>query len=385
MRKIILACLGVALIVAAVFGAIAIVANKKQPKPKAEKLIKTVFVDTVRNTTVPIRISAQGNLLAKRRVALFSEVQGIFKTGAKAFKTGQAYQKGKSLIRIDASEYYATVQAAKSKFYNLMTSIMPDLQLDYPEIFDKWEQYVRGFEMEKTVPDLPLTNSDKEKYFITGRGVYSTYYDVKNLEQRLAKYTIYAPFDGILSKAVVTEGTLIRPGQELGTFIQTGVYEMEIAMSKEYAHLLKVDAAVTLVDRNNAEKFQGKVVRVNGSIDQATQTITVFVEVRNAALKEGMYLEATLDAKEEPDAISIDRGLLQPDNRVFVVRGGMLNLIDVQPVFFSDKKVVVKGIPSGLLLVSKNVPGAYDGMLVRIYNAGEESDLEQQKPDNAAL
>ncbi len=51
-------------------------------------------------------------------------------------------------------------------------------------------------------------SSEKENYFITGRGIVSSYYNLKNLEQRLSKYVISAPFSGILTEALVTEGTL---------------------------------------------------------------------------------------------------------------------------------------------------------------------------------
>jgi membrane fusion protein (multidrug efflux system) len=80
-----------------------------------------------------------------------------------------------------------------------------------------------------------------------------------------------------------------------------------------------------------------------------------------------------LQAKEETDAIAIARGLLQPNNQVFTVRDSILDIIDVKPVYFSDKEVVVKGVPNGTKLVSKPVPGAYAGMLVKIYQEKDSS------------
>ncbi|GAA4273125.1 HlyD family efflux transporter periplasmic adaptor subunit [Aquimarina gracilis] len=367
MRKIILSVLGLLLIVGAVFLAGKIIDSKTRPKPRPAKVIKTVFVDTIQNQTVPIQISANGNLTAKRRLELYAEVQGIFKGGAKLFKTGQTYRKGQSLIRIDASEYYASVQSAKSNLYNQITAIMPDLRLDYPEIYDKWQAYLTSFDMNKATPKLPETSSDKEKYFITGRNIYTSYYNVKNLEQRLAKYTISAPFDGVLTEALVNEGTLIRQGQKLGEYIDTDVYEMEVAVGKEYGDLLKVGKPVALSNLNNTKNFTGTVTRINGRVDQATQTITAFIEVKEPSLKEGMYLEANLDAKKEENAIEIDRSLLQEGNKIFVVRDSILDVVDVNPVYFSDKKVVLKGVPDQTIILSKSVPGAYAGMLVSVY------------------
>ncbi len=173
MRKIILYILGALLLVVAYFGAQYIIANSEQPKPQAEEIVKTVFVENVKNKTVPIVITATGNLIAKNRLELYSEVQGVFRSSARDFKAGQPYKKGETLIRMDAAEYYASVQAARSEFYNLVTSLMPDLRLDFPEAFQTWEQYLATIDINKSLPALPQVTNDKLNYFITGRGVNS--------------------------------------------------------------------------------------------------------------------------------------------------------------------------------------------------------------------
>jgi len=365
------------LIVASIYGAIAIVKSKTTPRPRPAKVVKTVFVDTVQNTSVPIVVPANGNLVAKERVELYAEVQGVFRHGSKLFKAGQNYRKGQTLIRIDAAEYYASVQSAKSSLYNLITSVMPDLRLDYPEISGKWEDYLKGFDMNKPTPPLPEMTSDKERYFITGRGILTNYYNVKNMEQRLSKYTISAPFDGVLTEALVTEGTLIRSGQKLGEFINPDVYELQVAISKTFSDLLKVGKQVELVNLDGSKTFKGTVTRINARVDQNSQTINAFIEVHNPSLKEGMYLEANLNAREETDAIEVDRGLLMENNQIFVVRDSILDLIDVKPVYFTDKSVVLKDVPNGITILSKPVVGAYAGMLVKVYedngSAGGES------------
>lgn len=365
LRKVILSILGIALVVGAIVLSKNLIANKNKPKPVPPKVVKTVFVDTVKNTTIPIVISASGNLVAKRRVELFSEVQGVFKSTGKLFRPGQEYRQGQALIRIDASEYYASVQSAKSNLYNDIAAIMPDLRLDFPEVFDKWQTYLSSFDIEKTTPKLPKMTSEKENYFITGRGIVSSYYNVKNLEQRLSKFYINAPFSGVLTEALVTEGSLVRNGQKLGEFIDTSVFEMEVAISKAYANFLKVGEKVQLQTLDSAQDYQGKVTRINGNVDLTTQTITAFIEVKHPDLKEGFYLEARLDARDEPNAIEINRNLLLDDNNIFILRDSILDTTPVKPVYFTDTKVVLKGIEDGMVIISKPVPGAYSGMLVK--------------------
>lgn len=368
MRNLILSLVGVALIAGAVVIGNKIANSKKKRRPVPEKIVKTVFTNNVKNGEVQIVIPANGNLVAKRRVELFSEVQGVFKGNGKLFKAGQKYVKGETLIRIDASEFYASVQASKSNLYNTIAAIMPDLRLDFPEIFPKWQNYLRRFDLEKTTPKLPEMTSDKENYFITGRGIVSSYYNVKNQEQRLLKYTIKAPFSGILTQAQVTEGSLVRNGQKLGEFIDPSTYEMEVALGKKYASFLEVGESVLLKDIEGTKTYNGIVSRVNGSINATTQTITAFIEVKSNQLKEGMYLEANLNAKKESNAIQINRSLITDNEEIFIVRDSVLDLIKVEPVFFSDTEVVLKGVPDGTVILEKPIPGAYAGMMVKPYD-----------------
>ena len=228
------------------------------------------------------------------------------------------------------------------------------------------------------MPPLPETSSENVKYFVTGRGVYSSYYNLKNLEQRLGKYSIYAPFDGILTEALVTKGTLIRQGQKLGEFINTSVFEVELAIGKTFSDLLKLGENVELSLPQSSKTYTGTVSRVNGRIDPATQTIQVFVEVKGEDLKEGMYLEAQLEAREQPNAIKISRKLLVDESEIYIVRDSVLDIIPVQPVHFSPKEVVVQGVPDGTKILSKSIPGAYAGMLVKVNESSTPSSANTE-------
>lgn len=365
LRKILLSLLGVAFIVGGVMYAKYLIDNKNKPKPQFDKVVKNVFTQEVFNGDVPIIIPANGNLVAKRRLELYAEVQGLFKISNNQFKPGAVYRQGETLISIDADEFYASVQAAKSNLYNDIAAIMPDLRLDFPEVYPKWLNYLSNFDIQKTTQKLPEMTSEKENFFITGRGIVSAFYNVKNMEQRLVKYRIVAPYSGILTEALVTEGTLIRSGQKLGEFIDPSVYEMQVAITKTFSSLLEVGKKVELSTLDKTKTYQGVVSRVNGSIDAATQTITAFIEVKHPDLKEGMYLEANLDAKTESNAIEIRRALLLESNEIFVVRDSVLDLIPVKPVYFSERTVVLKDIPDGTVILSRQVPGAYAGMLVK--------------------
>ena len=365
-RKVIGLVLGVIFLAGAGLIAKTLIENNKRPAKEVPKTVKTVFASPILNTEIPIVIKANGNLVASRKIELYSEVQGVFRERPKAFKSGQAYQKGEVLMDIDSQEFYTSLLAQRSTLYDLITGMMPDIRFDHPESFAHWEAYLQAFDLEKPLSPLPKPISDKEKYFVNGRQIVSTYYTIKNLEERYKKYKIIAPFNGIMTESLVNPGTLIRPGQKLGELVALNDFELEVDIKEQFMDILKVGESVALTDLSGQRGWNGVVKRVNGRIDQSTQSVKVFIGVKGNDLVEGMYLEANIIARSEKEAIEIPRNLLTNEKELFVVENGQLQLKTIEPVHHTDKTVVIKGLVDGTNLLTRPVPGAYNGMLVKI-------------------
>jgi len=163
MRKYINIILGIVIIALAFWIVKVMINSNKKPDRAPTKIVKTVFIENVKNREIPITISANGNLVAKNKIEIFSEVQGVLEPTPKEFRAGNAYKKGEVILKLNSEEHYANLQAQKSNLYNSITSIMPDIRLDYPEAYQKWEQYLSEFDFNKTTPPLPEIDSEKEK------------------------------------------------------------------------------------------------------------------------------------------------------------------------------------------------------------------------------
>ena len=168
------------------------IANKKEWRPRTErKLVTGVFVETVENTSNPITITTSGNLAAKNRVDLYAEVQGIFKNSSRPFKPGTRFKKGAVLLELDKKEEEIALKAQKASLYNQLILLIPDLRLDYPEAVGKWDTYVRQFDVKAPLASLPEPDSEKEKLFLSGRNIYTTFYNVP--EPRNPAAQLYDP------------------------------------------------------------------------------------------------------------------------------------------------------------------------------------------------
>ena len=365
-RKIIGAVLGLAFLAGAIYVANSLIEANQRPVREVPPAVKTVFVQPVLNTEIPIIVKANGNLVASRKIELYSEVQGIFTETKRPFKAGQYYKKGELLMDIDSREFYTSLLAQRSTLYDLITSMMPDLKFDYPDAFGRWEKYLKEFDLNENLKPLPEPQTDKEKYFVNGRQVVTTYYNIQNLEERYSKFKITAPFDGIITESLVNPGTLIRSGQKLGEFVSMTDFELEVDVNQEYLNILKVGEPVSLTDLAGEKEWKGTVRRVNGRLDQTTQTVKVYIGVRGNNLIEGMYMEARIAAISEKNAIEIPRNLLINESEIFTVENDKLVVKKIEPVYYTNTTAVIKGLPDGTKMVSRPVAGAYNGMPVKI-------------------
>ena len=175
---------------------------------------------------------------------------------------------------------------------------------------------------------------------------------------------------------------MVRPGQSLGVFINPSIYELEVAVNKSYSDFLRLGKQVRLENLDGTQAYEGSVSRINAAVNQQTQTVSVFIDVADPGLKEGMYLEASIEGRAEENAIEIPRKLLTEQGELFIVRDSVLDLLPVNPVFFTDQTVILKGLPEGTVYLSRSVPGAYPGMVIQPYRQNQDSAGTNQRNQN---
>jgi membrane fusion protein (multidrug efflux system) len=166
MRKIIISLGGVLILVLAVVGFKLMTKEKEVVKPKKVKVVQSVMTQKITNTSIALEVSASGSLSAKNKMDIYAEVQGVFERTDKEFKPGISYAKGQTLVKINSSEFSASISAKKSALYNTISSIMPDLKLDYPESFSNWQNYLYNLDVNAALKPLPIYVTDREKYFL---------------------------------------------------------------------------------------------------------------------------------------------------------------------------------------------------------------------------
>jgi len=346
---------------------------KTAPERRSDggKTVPQVEVIKVQNAVEKTTLDIQGELVAFDKIDLYAEVSGTLKPSGKAFKVGNYFPKGSVLLSIDDEETKLNLLSQKSSLLNSITQLMPDLKIDYPESFEQWQTYLVNFDVESPIQVFPTPLNQSEKYFIASRNLYTQFYNIKSAETRLSKFTIYAPFSGVLTEANINPGTLVRQGQKLGVLMNSGAYELQATVPLRELKFVKTGSPVQLTSDEINGKWTGRVKRVSNQIDRGTQTVTVFVGLSGKGLRENMYLRGKVATQPIDKAISIPRPLLINQNAVYEVRDETLKLHPVEVVKITENTAIVRGLEDGITILKEPVGGAFEGMKVRVRGLGQ--------------
>ena len=367
-KSLLRALIGVAIIGAGIFIASRLIATKPTPPigipPKPVKSVSVMQLNSQANMA---ETPVQGRVLARKKIEVFSEVNGRLLSRSKEFRQGVKFAEGEVLLAIDGAEQEMQVRAQRSGFLQLITSSLADIKIDYPNSFEAWSNYATNFKVEQSLAAIPKAQSTQEEFFLSNRGILNQYYQIKSAEERLQKFTIRAPFSGEVSESMINAGALVRAGQKMGAFVNTGNFEIEAAVSEAAAKYIKVNDEVKFTT-SNGTLLSGVVLRKSQSIDPQTQTLKVFVEVNGENLRDGAYLSGVIMSESPAESIEISADLLTPNDGVYVVENSKLKLLRPNIIHRSADQVLIstEGIPGDTKFIAEPVANAYEGMDVNI-------------------
>lgn len=310
--------------------------------PQIEKTKLQLLKVNSKNKQVSQLVS--GRVIAKNQTQLVAEVQGMLLPTSIPLKSGTRFRKGEKLISIDAKEFSLNLKSQKSAFLNALTGIMPDLKSDYPDNFPTWIAYLESLELEEPLAELPTTKSKPEQFFITSRGIYASYFGLKAQEERLSKYTVYAPYNGIVTQSSVDVGSLVSPGQSLGTIISTDQFELESGVSLKVGSQLKLGDKLNFTSNEVEGKWTGTVTRIGGAVDAQTQNIPVYFRIEGMNVLPGMYLQGQFQSDSFENVFVVPNSALGRDQSVLLLENDLIVSKVVESIQVFQDSTLVKGL-----------------------------------------
>jgi len=311
----------------------------------------------------PIRstIRFTGRVVPYNQFDIYAEVSGVFEGGDHPFKTGMAFNSGDVILQINDDEERQQVQAARYDFSATISRILPDISIDYSDYYNEWEGYLDKIDASSPLKPLPEVTDRQFRMFLNRQNIFSQFSSIRQQEVRLEKFTIRAPYDGVLTDHAINTGALVQNGQRLGQFTGTERLEIEASVPAHEARYISVGDEVTARTTGiNPETYSATVSRKNAVIEPGTQSIKVFIEAGGNSLEPGNYLEGVISGQIFQDAFKVHKDILVRDNELFTVENSRARLQTVQLLASDGDSMIVTGLDPGTKIIDEFRNAAFE-------------------------
>jgi RND family efflux transporter MFP subunit len=413
-----------------VAGFLALKATKPPPpERKSGKARLIVRVMKVKKENVRAMIEESGTVQPKTVLDVTAEVAGSVIYVSENLSQGYFVAKDELLVEIDPREYRLSMAQAKAQIAQAKAEMAETKQrrenLKRNIAVEKDKLALSKSELERMSRLLKsgsLSQSEIDKQTISTRGMEASLLAQQNAlallksredvihakieagraqleiaQIKLEKTKIRAPFPGRVHEESVDKGEFVSVGQKLATIYDITAMEIVVNLPPKKAGLLirpddgpdgrppftspdKVNewikkmgpqAVVSFRWGDRTASWKGKLTRLKGSLDEATRTVPMIVEVKEPfkgarpgkrpPLVPGMYVDVVLEGRLFENVAKVPRSAMH-DGSVYLVVDGKLRIRKVKVVMTTREEAIVsEGLKTGdkiiLSPVAVPIPG----------------------------
>ncbi len=188
---------------------------------------------------------------------------------------------------------------------------------------------------------------------------------------------VLAPITGTIATRTVEGGEHVSRGATLFTVVRSDVLELAAAVQERRATGLIPGQPVRFTA--NGRDFEGRVARVSPTVDPASRSITVYVQVPNTGgqLKGGSFATGRVVGRTVSDALLVPTSALRQSENgtpfVYRLEGTVLGQVDVRLGIIDESAgvaEVLSGLEEGDRIIVGNVGTLGRGMRVQVVGAG---------------
>ncbi|WP_340103624.1 efflux RND transporter periplasmic adaptor subunit [Rhodohalobacter sp. 8-1] len=353
---------GVIIFVATLFLSWYIVSgSEEETTQESDTEAAPVLMVTYQPESIQSSIRFTGRVIPFEQFEIYAEVTGIFEHGDRPFKTGTAFNRGDILMQLNNDEQRQQLQAARYEFSAIISQLLPDISIDYPGNYDAWSSYLDNMDASESLRPLPEVADRQFRMYLNRQNVFSRFYSIRQQEVRLDKFTIRAPFDGVVTDHQINPGALVQSGQMLGQFTGTETLEIEASIPAREAQYVSTGATITVRTTGiNSETYSGTVTRKNALVEPGTQSVKIFVDISDSDLEPGYYLEGDIRGQVFADAFKIHKDILIRDNELFTVKDGRATLTTVELRASAGDSMIVSGLEPGTTIIDEFRNAAFE-------------------------
>lgn len=374
--------LPVALLAGGVFGFKALIARRQAPQREAAPTpapLVEVWTATARDRAVTV--AATGAVQATREVSVAPQVGGRVIWLAPQLVPGGFFGAGDLLFEIEKADYALALERAKAGRVTAGVELAK-VESQARVARQEWERL--GLAGEAPNP-LVLFEPQLEHARAT---LATAEIAVRQAELDLGRTAVRAPFASRVRAEDLEVGQLVRAGVAAAHLAGTEVAEVLVPLSPEDLAWLRVPrpgsaergSPATVTPPGGGPPWRGTLARSLGEVDPKTRLAQVVVAVADPyglapgapsgrpSLAPGLFVDVEFQGRTLPGAIEVPRSAVQEGSSVWVADAD--DTLGVRAVTVARRErnhvLVTRGLAPGDRVVVTPVPGATDGMALRI-------------------
>lgn len=297
----------------------------REPVEEEQELARPVVVAPVTVSTLEERIEATGELDAKERAEVASEVDGV--VTELAVDEGERVEEGALLLAVDPEKRALAVANARA--------MQSDAQAAVAEA-ERDAARVRKLHASGIASDAALDKVETGRARARSR-LEAIRAELGVTERALRDANVRAPFSGWIARRDVSRGEYVRTGQTLFELVALDPIEVEFSIAERDSARVAVGQPVEVrVAPYPEEIFRGEVTVISPTLDPRTRTLRVKAQIANGdgRLRPGLFARA-------------DLGVARREGALLVPEEAVLQRADGEVVFLvtpedTARRVVVK-------------------------------------------
>lgn len=355
---------------------------KQQAAPPARPAA-TVTVARVTQKTMPVEITAVGNVEAISTISIRAQVAGEVQDVP--FKEGDFVKKDQLLIKIDPRPYEAALAQAKATLArDKATGVYNRAQAQrYKTLFDQGVASAEQLESFVSAADAAdaTVNADEAA--------------IKTAELNLEYCTINSPIDGRTGTVMVKPGNLVKVADvPIVVINQVNPIYVNFTVPQQYWPDIKEDVdrralrVAATIPQDSGSAVTGTLTFVDNSVDTTTGTIHLRGTFENSQnrLWPGLYVNVLLTLSQQPNATIVPAHAVvstQTNSYVYVVKAD--DTVEQRMVVpnrtIENNTVIDKGVQPGEVIVTDGQINLVPGAKIEIKN--REAGVSADPPPDA--
>lgn len=355
---------------------------------KMEMPVALVRVEgmTLNKGRYDLHVRSQGSVQPRTRSSLLPEVSGKIIEISPSFRPGGFFSKDEVLMKLDPLDYETAIVIAKAAQAQAEVTLAEE-KARAAQARENWKTLGRSGEPNSLVTRTPQLAQAEAN-------VASAKAQVVRAERNLERTIIRAPYTGQVLEQAVDVGQFVGPNTTLGRVFAVDYVEIRLPLPERESQFLnlpqpfrdqspeqgaKVRLRATVAGKT--VQWEGRVVRVESSLDEETRQATAVVQVddpygRRAdgspPLTIGAFVEADIVGTPLEDVYVIPRSAVRAGNEIILIERpkNTLRRMVVDPLVSNEKHIVVaagaaKAPKEGDVLCLTPIPFPADGARVQ--------------------